>query len=576
MALGVLAGCGGDGTTEARTPLPQVISDEAPAGERIDVRSSRFFPFAPGNRWSYAKVIDGTTVDTVLRQVVIAPEVGTFRITEADNHTSLDSNHRVSADGLVLIAPKGAPLPPSAAAIVGEILEYAEPFYAVGATRRAIRQGGLGNDYDGDTFNDRFRLEYTQDFVGFETLTLPDGSQVAAAHFRNVTTLMLQPSRIDWSPVGTIGIEDTWWGPGVGLLRADRMLTDHRNQALEGPYRLEIVSAQVDGRTVLGPVGDGTTIEIALPNRALVFDASRSRYYASVPGSVVRYGNRIAAIDAADGAITYSPPIGPEPGALALAPDASALYVGLNGSGDVLKLRLPDFVELQRTRLPTSPDHGQLIAENIAVSPIEPDVVAVSLLRSNASAGHGGVALLRAGALQSRLTAAYGGANLVVFAADGQSLFGFNKMSTESELRRFAVLPDGLSETAVVRTPDADFNIRSIDLGPAGLVFGSMVYHPDDLSLVGSAHLRGGCRAADAKLVCVHDAPFTGRTGRLAVVDATTFVIEATPAFEVPTRLLEIEQIVVGPAGQVALRRNGTYMPGWPDTITLLRSAALP
>lgn len=37
-----------------------------------------------------------------------------------------------------------------------------------------------------------------------------------------------------------------------------------------------------------------------------------------------------------------------------MAADGSALYVGLNGSGDVVKLSLPGMAEQWRTRLPNA------------------------------------------------------------------------------------------------------------------------------------------------------------------------------------------------------------------------------
>lgn len=97
-------------------------------------------------------------------------------------------------------------------------------------------------------------------------------------------------------------------------------------------------------------------------------------------------GNRIAIIDAATGTLSYSgATVGSEPGALALSSNDDVLYVGLNGTGDVVKLRLPDMAELWRARLPASSFFGQLFAERIAVSPLDADVVAVSMYRATAS-----------------------------------------------------------------------------------------------------------------------------------------------------------------------------------------------
>jgi hypothetical protein len=151
-----------------------------------------------------------------------------------------------------------------------------------------------------------------------------------------------------------------------------------------------------------GPLSD--LKDIALAHEALVFDPSRAVYYASVPGPVVGSGNTIARIDAATGAVTYSRVVGSEPGALALARDGSALYVGADGSGEVVKLGLPGFEERWRARLPALQFTGQLTAEQLAVKPDDADVVAVSMRNTGYSPRHEGVALLRGGTLTPRQT----------------------------------------------------------------------------------------------------------------------------------------------------------------------------
>src|SRR6266705_4476030 len=132
---------------------------------------------------------------------------------------------------------------------------------------------------------------------------------------------------------------------------------------------------------------DGRVIDVALAHNALVYDACRSVYYASVPGSQPS-GNSIATIDPNTGQVSFSPPIGSEPNALAMAADGSVLYVGLDGTGDVVKLALPSMIEQGRTQLLSG-----TYAETIAVSPTDPTVAAVSMAVANIDPRHAGVAL---------------------------------------------------------------------------------------------------------------------------------------------------------------------------------------
>ncbi len=58
-----------------------------------------------------------------------------------------------------------------------------------------------------------------------------------------------------------------------------------------------LVDGTVGGQTIFAPPTpqiDGTLVKIPLVHQALVFDPTRNRHYASIPGSVPSNGNRIA------------------------------------------------------------------------------------------------------------------------------------------------------------------------------------------------------------------------------------------------------------------------------------------
>lgn len=294
----------------------------------------------------------------------------------------------------------------------------------------------------------------------------------------------------------------------------------------------------------------GSSRSLALAANAVAFDSTRNVYYAS-QSIAAPEGNRIAIVDAASGAVSYSAALGSDPGPLAVASDGSVLYVGL-GSGDVVQLALPSMQELGRLRLPLDPIYGQLQAADISASPVAADVFAVSLLRRFTSPSHGGVLLVRGMVTQPRLTQDHTGSNRIGFGADGQWLYGLNNETSEWGMRRIEVVADGLIERKVVDTGSyhGGFDVRD------GLVLvGDQVYRADDtLALLGTV--------ADA-LSCVKlsGANKLGCQSRLSSVDlgiydATSLVKLATP--RLAQSVTNTARIVAGPRGAIAISDGAT------------------
>lgn len=587
IALAMLAGCGGGGGDErAATPppppgtraaLPTVSEDINPAGTRLDYRSRNHFPAAPGDHWAYDRQQNGSSSTASVTRTVTSAGGSDVLITETAPGETSSEIYRRTNEGIVAVAPM-AGAPAAMIQLVGDLLEYPEPFYPVGSTRRIVRQGSTGEDVDGDGVHDSFRLEISQVLVGFESVNFQNGRSLRdAARFHNVVTITLQPSDLRYQPYSETSTEDAWWAPGFGLVRAERSIVDSRGVYVELPYTQVLTGGSVGGQTLFGP--DGTVINVPLVHNALVYDRTRNRYYASVPGSVPLTGNRIATIDPDTGAVTHSAQaIGSQPFAMALNADASALYVGLNGTGDVVKLRLPDLAEQWRVRLPNDAFYGQFSTEHIAVSPTDADLVAVSTIRPDVSPRHGGVVLVRGGVLQARRTQQHTGSNLITFGPDGDYLYGFNSESTEFGLRRIAVLADGLQEVQVV-TANGNFATRTLDWSPQGLVLDRSVYRAPDLALLGLAQVDGsGCRPHNVanRLICGYTSPYFAGDAALAVIDASSFVILATPYYARGSSWSgSLSEIVPGPLGQVAMRLNATYYNSASDTVSLFTSAAL-
>lgn len=579
LLLSACGGGGGGGPT-VRQPLPTLSQDILPSGARLDRRADNHFPGALGDRWVYDRLVDNALAGDVTRSVAQA-NGNEFVVSEIGPDGPDQLTYRRTNEGLVVVNPLADVPIPALQQALPTLLEYPEPFYPVGAARQVIRQGSLG-DLDGDGAAESFRIEYRQTLVGFETVTLPTGPIANTAHFRNVVTVTLQPSDVDEAIVTAVATEDVWFAPGIGLVQTTVSGADGNGNVVQRPYTLRLRSGTVGGEPLFVPPPDGALTKIALTHAALVYDAPRQRYLASVPGSVPNVGNRIAIIDAASGTVSYSAPIGSEPGALALAADGSALLVGLNGTGEVLKLRLPDFAEQWRVVLPPG-NFGANRAESIAVAPTDPDLVAVSLYRQSVSPRHDGVVLIRAGVVQPRRTQDHTGSNLIVFDADGSKLYGFNNETTEFGLRRIALLADGLQEETVVRNAVTDgFPVRSLDrVGGAGgrVLVGRTLYATPALTLAGQVGVgASACRwhADAARIVCLATSGTGDRV--LQVVDPVSLLIGATPVFARAASMPpDVGEVVPGGRGAVALRIGSAmsvYQPAF--AVWLFASPQLP
>lgn len=592
VATAMLAACGGGGggavelppvtpapviPAGSRPPPATVRTDDNPAGARLDRRTDNYFPMAVGDHWSYERTNGtGGSTRTVTVRIVAGSTAGTVGWQETDPVDGEGtSEYRRTTEGLQVVGPFTGGLPDAAAKLVGDPLEYAEPFYAVGSVRRVLRQGSYGQDVDGDGVHEGFSFELTQTFVGFEDYRV-GARTVQAARFRTAYRIVAMYSKsltggaypADYVFKGT---DETWWGPGIGLLRSDRQFEDSTRGTVEPLHTLRLVQGTVAGQAVV--VDDVLTRAVALRHNALVFDAQRGVYYASVPGAAVGTGNRIATVDPASGAVTHSLPVGSEPGAMAIAADGASIYVGLNGSGEVVRLALPGFAEMGRVRLPSNTFYGQFVAETLAASPVDASVFAVALARPGVSPKHGGVALVRAMQLQPRQSQEHTGSNLIVFGADGQSVYGYNNETTEFGLRRLEVLADGLTERQAIGF-GGGFYQRTIDRLGDRLLVNNRVARTPGLELDGQLSYGSGCRfAAAGRILCLDATP--GAKSRLLVADLASYALLDTLSLPADAGL-DFVTLVPGPAGTVAVR-TGTSHPAYAEAtgILLVSSARL-
>jgi hypothetical protein len=285
---------------------------------------------------------------------------------------------------------------------------------------------------------------------------------------------------------------------------------------------------------------------------------------------VIGAGNSIATIDPSTGQVAHSAPIGSEPNALGMAADGSVLYVGLDGSGEVLRLALPAMSEQGRTRLIEDSFFGRTNARSIAVSPVDPSVAAVSLNWVDSFPQHAGVALLLNMVMQPKRTQTHTGSNLVAFDTAGTTLYGLNTESTEVGLRRIQVLPDGLVEQAVVGGA-THFNPRALSFANNRAIAGDSLYNAPSLTFAGRIPGVTDCWAARTGSVLLCFGNQFGR-GSVLVADSLSFAA-GPPLLYAPLETQTPTRLVQGPAGQVAISNAPSF--GSPF-IQLFSSVQLP
>lgn len=558
LLLAAACGGGGGDAGNSSTPFPALAEDTAPSGARIDVSGRDFFVLNDASLWTYERRFTETSTSTNYTRASAASgraDAPVMVRESVEGQLQQDSFYRVTPAGVVLVNPlRGVAADyPAVAAALPTLLEYPTPFYPQGGVRRVVRQGDLGVDLDGDRSNERFRLEYAQVFLGFQTLQVMERATEVAA-FRNTFTFSIYATARQ-STTSASNTEDAYFANGGGLVRADRTSTGPDGQPLTPPYQLRLEAATVGGLR-LGP--DAVASELLpLARRDLVYDATRALYYASVSNADAVNGQRIAVIDSRDGSTTYSRVVGAKPGPLALTADGSALYVGLQGSGDVVKLALPSMAELGRLRLPVEPfNQTQFLPDDISVSPVDADVIAVSMYRSGAYLRHAGIALARHMALAPVRTSPLQGGNLLAFGPGGQWLYSLENEGGGGTLRYYAVQADGLVERQSFPSVNSPYWSSELNLVDGTITVGHLVWSasapPVQQGYVDQIASHCSKLRGVNKIVCQS----WRRYNELLVLDATTLQPLGTAVYDSGASI-EDWRVVPGPAGQVAIVNGG-------------------
>ncbi len=289
---------------------------------------------------------------------------------------------------------------------------------------------------------------------------------------------------------------------------------------LTPPLRIRVSDAN-------GNSGDSAVFDpmrtLGITAADLVWDASRNRFYASIPATAPGYANRVVAIDPATMQIVGSAAVGQNPGPLALTPGGEALYVGLNGNGRVVRIN-PQTMSMVGSFSPGLTQHGvPLRANDIATVAGQPDTIVVER-KEVTSAYSSGVAVYDNGVMRPNIS----GTDGIEASADPQIFFSH---SSSYGFRKYRLDPNGLTLVATAAliggsaTMQADGNFV---LSGSSLIDGANLRRLGNFTLTGQnglATFRPDIAANRAYLIEHFSSGTAPSANTISAYDATTFAL---------------------------------------------------
>lgn len=253
----------------------------------------------------------------------------------------------------------------------------------------------------------------------------------------------------------------------------------------------------------------------------LVFNRSSQELLASV-GSAAGFGsgNTITRIGL-DGSVLGAQFVGSEPGKIALSADGQVGYVALQSAPSIKRFNALTGAATASIAIPGSFYNGSARAEDVAVSPDDANVIAVSVRNTCCSPRHEGVYISQNGQFLPTSTPGHTGSNTIEFGADGKTLYGYNNETTEFGFRTMDVDSTGVrTKSVATNTLYGFYQTFTIEQGLAYSSTG-VVFNPQTGEQLGQFNLPYG--AAFAVSVADKRAYSLDSSQTLTIYDFDTF-----------------------------------------------------
>ena len=185
-------------------------------------------------------------------------------------------------------------------------------------------------------------------------------------------------------------------------------------------------------------------IAVARGSNALAYHQPSGKIYASIPSASDPGGNSVAIVDPMTGLIEKSIWVGSEPNKLALANDGNILYVTLDGARAVRRIDVSTSTAGPQFSAGYTVSDGPLKPVDIALSPTDPNVVAISRIDAVTSSSRG-VAVFDNGIQRLNV----GGSGAAITFGDTEALL-FGNSFNNNNLQKIAVDANGIASVTSV------------------------------------------------------------------------------------------------------------------------------
>jgi hypothetical protein len=195
-----------------------------------------------------------------------------------------------------------------------------------------------------------------------------------------------------------------------------------------------LVSMDTIPITVFNPAPDGGSSNPAMfliidgfiaQTNEIVYDSSRQRIYASVPGSV-SYGNSIFWMDPVNLDIGGPFPIGTEPRKLTVSDNGQFLYVGLDGTSSIKQFDLSSETAGLEFSIGSDPIRGPYQVDDMKVLPGSTSAIVVTLMNAGWSPRHAATIVYDNGVPRPLKETSFFGSDFLTFSNSPSVLYGFN------------------------------------------------------------------------------------------------------------------------------------------------------
>src|SRR5688572_20416547 len=262
--------------------------------------------------------------------------------------------------------------------------------------------------------------------------------------------------------------------------------------------------------------------EFSLPTNDIAYNPVDQLFYASVPSAAGSIGNSIAAINPATGLVDQPVFIGSEPFKIALSATGDVLYTTLGGVPRVRKYDITTKTPGIQFGLGSDFIHGPFWGANLAVSPLDRDLVAVTTFLPGLFPGSE-LVLTRNGVLLPNKS----GGNSLAFL--GSYLYTYSNEVSEFGIRKLAITSEGFLEVGFTTNIVNGFGHEIAAAG--GRIYGSdgAVADSDSLRLQGKffrndAGIWMAPDPANNRVYFLGVNDTVGTSATLTAYDATTFI----------------------------------------------------